>query len=117
MEALARLKTQVHPRPVIKFVYYESLFDSPEVSLLAPSYSSCKQVFFFGKFAKLHRGLIRGRMTVTDGSWETPHPSSVTDGMGGPTPPSVMRTGWYRWPVHPSVNSNVPHRHRTQPDG
>ena len=30
-------------------------------------------------------------MTDTDGSWETPHPSSVTDGMGGPTPPSVTK--------------------------
>ena len=55
----------------------------------------------YGNFEKNHSGPIRGRMTDTDGSWETPHPSSVTDGMGGPTPPSVMRTAWYRWPVHP----------------
>jgi len=36
------------------------------------------------------------RMTDTDGLRETPHRSSVVDGMGGPNPPSVIRTGWYR---------------------
>jgi hypothetical protein len=35
--------------------------------------------------------------------WVLGDPPSVivTDGMGGPNPPSVMRTAWYRWPVHP----------------
>ncbi len=46
-----------------------------------------------GVCLQLHRGPIRGRMTDTDGSWETPHPSSVTDGMGGPTPGTVGRDG------------------------
>jgi len=35
-------------------------------------------------------------MTDTDGLRETPHPSSVADGMGGPNLPSVIRSGWYR---------------------
>ncbi len=59
---------------------------------------------FIGVCLQLHRGPIRGRMTDTDGSWETPHPSSVTDGMGGPTPPSVIRSGWYEGSnPHPST--------------
>jgi hypothetical protein len=40
-------------------------------------------------------------MTDTDGFWETPHPSCGPHGMGGPTPPSVMRTAWYRWSKPP----------------
>jgi hypothetical protein len=51
----------------------------------------------------------RGRMTDTDGSWET---VIVTDGMG-PTPPSVI-SGPYGMGGRytPSVNGNVPHPHR-----
>jgi hypothetical protein len=52
-------------------------------------------------------------MTDTDGFNETPHPSSVADGIGDPTPPSVIRSGWYGWVKSPSVNGNLPHRHRT----
>ena len=48
---------------------------------------------------------------------KTPHPSSVPDGMGGPTPPSVIRSGWYGWVKSPSVHRNVTHRHRTHPSG
>jgi hypothetical protein len=44
----------------------------------------------------LHNGPIRGRRTDTDGSGETPHPSTGPDGIGGPTTPSVIliRYGW-----------------------
>jgi hypothetical protein len=44
----------------------------------------------------MYRSPIRRRMTDTDGSRETPHPSSVADGVGGQNPPSVIRSGWYR---------------------
>jgi hypothetical protein len=46
----------------------------------------------------LHLGVFLPlqRMTDTDGLRETPHRSSVADGMGGPNPPSVIRSGWYR---------------------
>jgi hypothetical protein len=49
--------------------------------------------FFLHRFVLpyLHRSPIRRRMTDTDGFRKTPHPSSVTDGMGGPNPPSVIR--------------------------
>ncbi len=44
-------------------------------------------------------------MTDTDGFRETPHPSSVTDGMGNSNPPSVkthpLRMGLYQIPHHP----------------
>jgi hypothetical protein len=47
-------------------------------------------------YRSLHSGPIRGRMTDTDGSGETPYPSSGPDGIGGPTTPSVIliRYGW-----------------------
>ena len=65
---------------------------------------------FFFQFSKnlgrrilKHSGPIRGRITDTDGSRENPHPSSGVDGMGGPTPPSVIRPDGYRWLEDPSV--------------
>ena len=41
------------------------------------------------------------------------HPSSVTDSMGGPTPPSVIRIGWYGWAKPPSVDCDGRNRDRT----
>ena len=45
----------------------------------------------------LHYPLKISFFPSTDGYGlsKTPHPSSVTDGMGGPNPPSVMRTALY----------------------
>jgi hypothetical protein len=55
-------------------------------------------------------------MTDTDGFRETPHPSSVADGMGDPNPPSVICNGWsiyYRWTKPQSVHCHGSNRHRT----
>ena len=52
-------------------------------------------------------------MTDTDGFRETPHPSSVAEGMGGPNPPSVIRNGWYRWSKPQSVHCHGSNRDRT----
>jgi hypothetical protein len=48
------------------------------------------------------RAVVRsGHHTIarddTDGSWETPHPSSVTDGMGGPTGRRAVRNRMTSW--------------------
>ncbi len=52
-------------------------------------------------------------MTDTDGFRETPNPSSVAYGMGGPNPPSVIRNGWYRWAKFQSVHCVGSNRDRT----
>ena len=67
----------------------------------------------FGFYINHHSGPIRRRMTDTDGFWETPHPSSVAEGMGGPNPPSVIRNGWYRWAKPQSVHCHGSNRDRT----
>ena len=60
----------------------------------------------FNERLNIHSGPIRGRMTDTDGSRETLHPSSGADGMGGPTPPSVILTS-------PSIRRTGHKRHET----
>ena len=52
---------------------------------------------------KLYSGPIRGRITDTDGSTETPHPS-----LGGPTPPSVIRHT-YRMGLYQEKNKKNTH--------
>jgi hypothetical protein len=58
-------------------------------------------------------GPIRRRMTDTDAFWETPDPSSVVEGMGGPNPPSVIRNEWYRWTKPQSVHCHGSNCDRT----
>jgi hypothetical protein len=61
-------------------------------------------------YRSLHSGPIRGRMTDTDGSGETPYPSSGPDGIGGPTTPSVILIRRLRMGFVPEKTKKTPIR-------